>query len=217
MRKVMEVQGHVTFAMAFKDYWRGFVDFRGRSTRTGYWTMQLFLFVWYFILMLGLVLAFSQVILNQNDNASANAAGKTVGTLVIVMTVSAVVLLLPSLALAFRRYRDAGMRGRGMLVIWVAVVGLQLVLSLRKLWILFSMPTRYWGGYLQYMRGSMPLWPLWLLGIFCFVISLFPADFIAIKPDSSALMKFFLRVRAMPADISGNDQSSIDHHDATTK
>ena len=39
----IEEKGKVTFGQAFKDYFRGYVDFKGRTTRAGYWWMTLVL------------------------------------------------------------------------------------------------------------------------------------------------------------------------------
>lgn len=47
----IEEKGKVTFGQAFKDYFRGYVDFKGRTTRAGYWWMTLVLSIFGYILI----------------------------------------------------------------------------------------------------------------------------------------------------------------------
>ncbi len=50
----IEEKGKVTFGQAFKDYFRGYVDFKGRTTRAGYWWMTLVLSILALIFILSL-------------------------------------------------------------------------------------------------------------------------------------------------------------------
>lgn len=50
----IEEKGKVTFGQAFKDYFRGYVDFKGRTTRAGYWWMTLVLSILALIFILPL-------------------------------------------------------------------------------------------------------------------------------------------------------------------
>jgi hypothetical protein len=44
---INEKAGQVSFGRAFKDYFRGYVEFLGRTTRAGFWWVQLLMFfVW---------------------------------------------------------------------------------------------------------------------------------------------------------------------------
>lgn len=75
----------VSFVGAIKNYWLGYVDFEGSATRREYW------YAWLFCLFVACV--------------SALFFGKTLGTIVSTG------MFLPSRALAFRRFHDAGLSG----------------------------------------------------------------------------------------------------------
>ncbi len=51
----IEEKGKVTFGQAFKDYFRGYVDFKGRTTRAGYWWMTLVLSILALIFYIAIV------------------------------------------------------------------------------------------------------------------------------------------------------------------
>ena len=55
MREIQEVPGKVTIKTAFRDYFKGYFDFMGRSTRAGYWWVMgiiiLILYIPLFILL----------------------------------------------------------------------------------------------------------------------------------------------------------------------
>lgn len=38
-------KGKITFKQAWVDFWKGYVDFGGRSTRAGYWWIQLLIYL----------------------------------------------------------------------------------------------------------------------------------------------------------------------------
>ena len=44
MNKINE-SGKVTFGQAWKDFWKGYVDFKGISTRAGFWWAMLDYFI----------------------------------------------------------------------------------------------------------------------------------------------------------------------------
>ncbi|MHC5811788.1 DUF805 domain-containing protein, partial [Lactococcus lactis] len=49
MEKINEVPGQVSFGRALKDFFIGYIDFKGRMTRTGYWWMTLILMIISFV------------------------------------------------------------------------------------------------------------------------------------------------------------------------
>lgn len=105
----IEEKGKVTFGQAFKDYFRGYVDFKGRTTRAGYWWMTLVLSI--------LALIFYIVIVGKAVSAILAAEyfeTYDFGNLLPLMLFALVLwlaLLLPTWAMCVRRYRDAGMTG----------------------------------------------------------------------------------------------------------
>ena len=48
MNKINE-SGKVTFGQAWKDFWKGYVDFKGISTRAGFWWAMLDYFIINFV------------------------------------------------------------------------------------------------------------------------------------------------------------------------
>lgn len=49
MAKINEAPGQVSFGRAFKDFFIGYFDFKGRTTRAGYWWVTLILTILSFI------------------------------------------------------------------------------------------------------------------------------------------------------------------------
>ena len=49
MEKINEVPGQVSFGRALKDFFIGYIDFKGRTTRAGYWWMTLILMIISFV------------------------------------------------------------------------------------------------------------------------------------------------------------------------
>ncbi|ALS00929.1 hypothetical protein ATZ33_05965 [Enterococcus silesiacus] len=43
MKKIHQIQGQVTFGKAIGDFFKGYFDFKGRTTRAGYWWVTLIL------------------------------------------------------------------------------------------------------------------------------------------------------------------------------
>ena len=85
---------------AYKNFFKGYVDFAGRSTRSDYWWVWLGNFILYipFFLTYGNALA----------NSRNEGALITLGFIAIIYFIFGLALFLPSLALMVRRLRDAG-------------------------------------------------------------------------------------------------------------
>ena len=85
---------------AYKNFFKGYVDFAGRSTRSEYW------WVWLAnnILSIPLYMAYGNAMSNPRNESALIALG---GTAIIYMVIG-LALLLPGLALTVRRLRDAG-------------------------------------------------------------------------------------------------------------
>lgn len=113
-----EKVGRVSFKSAWRDYWHGYVEFLGQTTRAGYWWLQLVLGSVWVVLVGWLITAVLSVL-------SQQAIWQVIVLPVGVMLIVGLATLLPTLALKVRRLRDAGLRGRGVAV----VLGLQYLLS----------------------------------------------------------------------------------------
>ena len=94
---------------AYKAYWQGYVDFKGRTTAGGYWLA--FLANW----IASFVLSIFGTLLN------ASRSGGAASTVVIATFM--LLCLLPSLAIAVRRLRDAGCSWANMFWALLPMVG----------------------------------------------------------------------------------------------
>lgn len=103
--KVAADTGAVGPGRAFKLFWKQYVQFKGRSSRSAYWWMVM----WQVVIELGLYLiSFGTAgVLLRNDPAGT---GVLIGILFtgILLWLINLAMLIPSLSLAARRYRDAG-------------------------------------------------------------------------------------------------------------
>lgn len=189
-----EKAGQVGIGRAFKDYFRGYVEFLGKTTRAGYWWMQLILFfVWLALfgwLIVTIVSAFT------HSTTSPNWA--LLIAPIVVMVVVALALFLPNLALKVRRYRDVGLRGRGAAVL----LGIQYLMSMainlgqstrtiHQLTALQDFNTKF--------TTSVPNGFGWLttlislaFSIFFFVLTVLPSDTM-VTTSNNVVMQFFLR------------------------
>ena len=113
---------------AYKNFFKGYVDFAGRSTRSDYW------WVW-----LGNIILYIPFFLTYG-NALANSRNEgaliSLGFIAIIYFIFGLALLLPSLALMVRRLRDAGFHWALIFVGFVPFVG-----SIALL-VLLAMPTK---------------------------------------------------------------------------
>ena len=113
---------------AYKNFFKGYVDFAGRSTRSDYWWVCLGNFILYipFFLTYGNALA----------NSRNEGALITLGFIAIIYFIFGLALFLPSLALMVRRLRDAGFHWALIFVIFIPMVGPLALLAL------LAMPTK---------------------------------------------------------------------------
>ena len=100
---------------AYKNFFKGYVDFAGRSTRSDYW------WIWLgnMILYIPFFFAYGNAIANSRNESALIALG---GTAIIYMVIG-LALLLPGLALTVRRLRDAGFHWALIFVAFVPFVG----------------------------------------------------------------------------------------------
>lgn len=94
------------------------------------------------------------------------------------MAIIGISLFLPSLAMAVRRYRDAGLRGRGFLVLW----GIYIASSCTE-----TIST------LQQSGGSAIFTFLtYAIGLLFFILTVLPTNAVTTKSDNGFIL-FFLR------------------------
>ena len=113
---------------AIKNFFKGYVDFSGRSTRADYW--------WIWLVNLILSIPFYMVYGAAMANPDSEAAVMTLGLFVFIYLIFGLAVLLPGLALTVRRLRDAGFHWALIFVAFVPFVG-----SIALL-VLLAMPTK---------------------------------------------------------------------------
>ena len=115
---------------AYKNFFKGYADFTGRSTRSDFW------WVWLMnsILFLPLYIFYFQIALKD-----AGGTDPILGVAIIsVYMILAIVLFTPSLAVKVRRLRDAGLHWAFIFLHFLPMGGIALL-------VLLAMPTKEVG------------------------------------------------------------------------
>ena len=113
---------------AYKNFFKGYVDFAGRSTRSDYW----WVFLGNMILCIPFYLAYGNALANLRNEAAL----MTLGLVGFVYIIVGLALFLPGLALTVRRLRDAGFHWALIFVAFIPFVGGI------ALMVLLAMPTK---------------------------------------------------------------------------
>lgn len=113
---------------AYKNFFKGYVDFTGRSKRSEYW------WIWLtnMILLVPFYSAYFKVLANPRNETALMA----LGGIAIIYMIFGIALFLPGLALTVRRLRDAGFHWALIFVIFIPMVGPLALL------VLLAMPTK---------------------------------------------------------------------------
>lgn len=113
---------------AYKNFFKGYVDFTGRSTRSEYW--------WIWLTNMILLVPFYSAYFKALANPRNEAALMALGGIAIIYMIFGIALFLPGLALTVRRLRDAGFHWALIFVIFIPMVGPLALLAL------LAMPTK---------------------------------------------------------------------------
>ena len=113
---------------AYKNFFKGYVDFTGRSTRSEYW--------WIWLGNMILLVPFYSVYFKALANPRNEAALMALGGIAIIYMIFGLALILPMLALTVRRLRDAGFHWALIFIIFIPMVGPLVLL------VLLAMPTK---------------------------------------------------------------------------
>lgn len=113
---------------AYKNFFKGYVDFTGRSTRSEYW--------WIWLGNMILLVPFYSVYFKALANPRNEAALMALGGIAIIYMIFGIALFLPGLALTVRRLRDAGFHWALIFIIFIPIVGPLALL------VLLAMPTK---------------------------------------------------------------------------
>lgn len=113
---------------AYKNFFKGYVDFTGRSTRSEYW--------WIWLTNMILLVPFYSAYFKALANPRNETALMALGGIAIIYMIFGIALFLPGLALTVRRLRDAGFHWALIFVIFIPMVGPLALLAL------LAMPTK---------------------------------------------------------------------------
>ena len=121
---------------AYKNFFKNYAEFTGRSTRPDFWWVwlgNLILSIPFWIIYFYIVY-FSTVMDSVSDSAS-EATFMVLGLVVIIYAIFYLAILVPTLALSVRRLRDAGFHWAFIFLRFAPMGGIALL-------ILFAMPTK---------------------------------------------------------------------------
>lgn len=115
----------VGIMQALIDYWKGYVNFRGKTTRAGYWWIKFWGLSFWVIALLALLggILYDSTINSDTDYGLYSSYNPVlpyivwgvIGAWIIVK----IITFLPSSALTIRRYRDAGLKDWVAWVLWI--------------------------------------------------------------------------------------------------
>jgi len=121
---------------AIKNFFKGYVDFSGRSSRADYWWIWLaniILSIPFWIIYFYTV--FLSAVMDSVSDSASEATFMVLGLVVIIYAIFYLAILVPTLALSVRRLRDAGFHWAFIFLRFVPMGGIALL-------ILFAMPTK---------------------------------------------------------------------------
>ena len=113
---------------AYKNFFKGYVDFTDRSKRSEYW--------WIWLTNMILLVPFYSAYFKALANPRNETALMALGGIAIIYMIFGLALMLPMLALTVRRLRDAGFHWALIFVIFIPMVGPLALL------VLLAMPTK---------------------------------------------------------------------------
>ena len=121
---------------AYKNFFKGYAEFTGRSTRSDYWWVWLGNFILsipFWIIYFYTV--FLSVVMDSIDDSVSEATFMFFGLVAIIYAVFYLAILVPTIALSVRRLRDAGFHWAFIFLRFAPMGGIALL-------ILHAMPTK---------------------------------------------------------------------------
>ena len=121
---------------AYKNFFKNYAEFTGRSTRPDYWWVWLGNFIlsipfW----VIYIYTVFLSAVMDSVSDSASEATFMVLGLVVIIYAIFYLAILVPTLALSVRRLRDAGFHWAFIFLRFVPMGGIALL-------ILFAMPTK---------------------------------------------------------------------------
>ena len=125
---------------AYKNFFKNFAEFTGRSTRPDYWWVwlgNLILSIPFWIIYFYTV--FLSTVMDSVSDSASEATFMIFGLVAIIYAIFYLAILVPTLALSVRRLRDAGFHWAFIFLRFAPMGGIALL-------ILFAMPTKETEG-----------------------------------------------------------------------
>ena len=108
---------HVGFGEAIKLFFKNYTNFSGRSTRSEYWFVQLFMFIVSFVFGLFISIEAASI------ETSRNSTGAGFAFAMIILVIFYLAIIIPSLAITVRRLHDTGKSGWMYFISFIPWVG----------------------------------------------------------------------------------------------
>ena len=121
---------------AYKNFFKNYAEFTGRSTRPDYWWVwlgNLILSIPFWIIYFYTV--FLSAVMDSVSDSASEATFMVLGLVVIIYAIFYLAILVPTLALSVRRLRDAGFHWAFIFLRFAPMGGIALL-------IFFAMPTK---------------------------------------------------------------------------
>ena len=121
---------------AYKNFFKNYAEFTGRSTRSDYWWVWLGNFILsipFWIIYFYTV--FLSIVMDSIDDSVSESTFMVLGLVVIIYAIFYLAILVPTLALSVRRLRDAGFHWAFIFLRFAPMGGIALL-------ILHTMPTK---------------------------------------------------------------------------
>ena len=127
MKKINET-GRVGLLTAWRDFFKGYFDFKGNTTRSAYW--------WGFLLQTIIMFIGDLFVANAYSMSfSAGSEAPIVKVLTGIGVVIVVAIILPIITLIVRRFRDVGLKPVSIVILLVLPVVIELILMSLHLFI----------------------------------------------------------------------------------
>ena len=121
---------------AYKNFFKGYAEFTGRSTRPDFWWVWLGNFILsipFWVIYISIV--YLSTAIDSVSNSASEATFMVFGLVAIIYAIFYLAILVPTIALSVRRLRDAGFHWAFIFLRFAPMGGIALL-------ILFAMPTK---------------------------------------------------------------------------
>lgn len=189
--KTINESGKVSFSQSVKDFFQGYFDFRGRSTRAGFWWAQLCIVLIYIILF----------VITGIDASKRPYYGAPISPLLLfIIVIFSLAIIIPSLSLCVRRLRDIGLKSKTILALYVLYYGFYGTYIIgtysSMLSYISSAVSQYSESYsapiMSSSNSSLITFCFMTLSAFFFISLFLPTDMLATKSKHPILQSLFV-------------------------